>query len=403
MNLKHVLNVIKGDLWPILKQRGYINKFVLTPLLVIPLTLLATPLALKMASGDSATAPAVLAIDSARPLPRELARVLEKGLPSAGGFLLMPVEDPVRYVAERKAQIGLRYDPKGSLEVIARQTTVGGAAMVKRLGTLLSYYQAMKIAAVVGDSQTASQLAPQVRVVDAATPAERALGSMAFLIPMVVVIWLLNTVEHTALEISIGDRERGTLETLLLTPVSRESVAYGKVLAAGVVGVAASLSAWVAVVVTGWISRLLPLGGGASLSNLDMPIGGQILLTPWGTFGFFTVMITSGLLFAAFILWFGFFSSSMRDARMRLSALGLTIMFAGLGLQFSDTLATRSWVYLTPVLNGVVALLEAAKSTLTPTALLSTAAVNLVLAGLFASLAARALLRGRVLPGSQQL
>ncbi|WP_287372987.1 ABC transporter permease [Oceanithermus sp.] len=402
MNFKHVLNVVKGDLWPLLKERGYVRKFLLLPLVVIPLSLLATPLALRLAAADTSSAPAVLAVDEAYPLPADLQRVLSQGLPSAGGFVVLPVADPEVYVAERKAPIGLRYTPDGRIDVIARQTTVGGAGMVKRLGTLLSYYQAQKLATLLPDAAAAAAAAPQVRVVNAATPAEQALGAMAFLIPMVVIIWLLNTVEHTALEISAGDRERGTLETLLLTPVSRESVAFGKVLAAGAVGVAASVAAWLAVVVTGWISRWLPASD-AALSSLDMPIGGQILLTPWGTLGFFAVMITLGLLFAAFILWFGLLADSMRDARMRLTALGLVIMFSGLGLQFSDALANERWVYLTPVLNGVVALLEAAKSTLTPTALATTVAVNLALAGLFASLAARALVRGRILPGSPQV
>jgi len=402
VNFKHVLNVVRGDLWPLLKERGYVRKFLLLPLIVIPLSLLATPLALRLAAADNSEAPAILAVDEAHPLPASLQRVLTDGLPSAGGFVILPVANPEAYVAERKAPIGLRYGADGRIDVIARQTTVGGAAMVKRLGTLLSFYQAQQLAEVLGDGAALRAAAPEVRVVDAATPAEKALGAMAFLIPMVVVIWLLNTVEHTALEISAGDRERGTLETLLLTPVSRESVAFGKVLAAGAVGLVASLSAWLAVVVTGWISRLLPESD-ASLSSFDMPIGGQILLTPWGTFGFFTVMITLGLLFAAFILWFGLLSDSMRDARMRLTALGLMIMLSGLGLQFSDALASEGWIYLVPVLNGVVALLEAAKSTLTPTALATTVAVNTALAGLFASLAARALVRGRILPGSPQV
>ncbi|WP_287410147.1 hypothetical protein, partial [Oceanithermus sp.] len=108
MNFKHVLNVVKGDLWPLLKERGYVRKFLLLPLVVIPLSLLATPLALRLAAADTSSAPAVLAVDEAYPLPADLQRVLSQGLPSAGGFVVLPVADPEVYVAERKAPIGLR-------------------------------------------------------------------------------------------------------------------------------------------------------------------------------------------------------------------------------------------------------------------------------------------------------
>jgi len=387
---RHVLNVVRGDLWPLIRDRAYLKKLVLAPLLIIPLTLLATPLALRMAAKDTATAPAVLVVDKAHPLPPELERVLAQGLPSARGFIVEPVDDPEVWVTQRKAPVGLRYTPD-RIEVIARQTTIGGAGMLKRLATLLSYYQAQ----AAGDKKVAG---PQVVIRNAATPAERALGGLAFLIPMVVVIWLLNTVENTALEISAEHREKGLIEALLLTPASRESIAAGKVLAAGAVGAAASLMAWLALVLTGILGRFLPADD-TTFSDIDVPIGGQVPLTLWGAVGFLVVMVTLGLFFSSFILWFGFRAKSARDARAQLTFLGMGIILAGLGLQFADTIATQTWPYLVPVLGGVVAILESAKATITPLALTITAATNLALSAAFAFFAARALISGRAVLG----
>ena len=391
LNPRHVLAVVRGDLWPLLRDRGYLKKLVVAPLLVIPITLLATPLALRLAARDTATAPAVLAVDRARPLPEDLRKVLESGLPGTRGFILQPVADPREAVARRQAAIGLRYTGD-RIVIIARQTTIASAGMTRRLATLLAYYQTKRTA------RNGPPPAARVAIENAATPAERALGGMAFLIPMVVVIWLLNTVEHTALEVSVGDRERGLIEALLLTPVSRESIAAGKVLSSTLVGAAASVTAWAAVVVTGFLGRFLP-SDGATFSDINVPIGGRILLTFWGAFGFLLTMVALGLFFAAFILWFGLRARSARDARMQLSALGMGIIVAGLGLQFADRLASQNATYLVPVLNGVVAILEAAKDTLTPAHLALTLGTNLALAAVFGLLAARALVRGRAALG----
>lgn len=386
MNLRHVLNVVKGDLWGLLKERAYLKKLLLMPLVIIPFSLLAVPLAMRMVAQDTATSRAVLAVDQRHPLPEDLRRVLEEGLPSARGFEIQPTPDPVREVRERRAAIGLRYTPE-KIEIIARNTTVTSAGMTKRLATLLNYYQA-RLAAERYGAKANPVLSGRVAIVNAATPAERALGGMAFLIPMIVVMWLLNTVENVALEITVGEREKGLFETLLLTPVSPRSVAFGKVLAATLVGFFASIAAWLGLVATGVFSRFVPQSN-ATFSDIDVPIGGQIMLTPWGTFAFLLVMTALGLLFAGAILWYGMQARTLKEAHMRLTGLGLAVMASGAVLQFSDQLAANLWVYLIPGLNGVVAVLEAAKATLSPTALLLTVAVNLALAGLLAFLAAR--------------
>ncbi len=392
INLKHVLNVVCGDLWPLLKDRAYLRKFVVLPLILIPMALLATPLVIRESAKGTATSAAVLAVDRAHPLPPELRQVLERGLPSARGFVIEPVADPVAYVRDRRAPIGLRYTPE-KVEIIARQTTIANAGMVRRLATLLSYYQAARLAKL-GAGKAAAALKQQVAVVNAATPAEKALGGMAFLIPLIVIMWLLNAVESTALEISAEERDRGLIEALLLTPVSRESVALGKVLAAGAVGAAASLAAWAGVVLAGALGRFFP-DDGTTFSDIGMPIGGQIVLTPWSTFAFLATLIALGLLLSAFILSLGFASPTARDARSKLTVLGTALIFAGLALQFSDSLSTLSWVYAVPAFNAVIALLEAAKGTLTPIRLALSVAVNLALAGLFAYRAARAITGAR--------
>jgi sodium transport system permease protein len=74
-------------------------------------------------------------------------------------------------------------------------------------------------------------LAPiAIRDVDVSTPAGRALlllGMLSFFL----ILSLLTGGMYLAIDTTVGERERGTLEPLLATPVARESLLYGKLLA----------------------------------------------------------------------------------------------------------------------------------------------------------------------------
>jgi sodium transport system permease protein len=69
-----------------------------------------------------------------------------------------------------------------------------------------------------------------IHVVDVSTPASRALlvlGMLSFFL----ILSLLTGGMYLAIDTTVGERERGTLEPLLATPVARESLLFGKFLA----------------------------------------------------------------------------------------------------------------------------------------------------------------------------
>jgi sodium transport system permease protein len=78
------------------------------------------------------------------------------------------------------------------------------------------------------DAQTLSPIA--VQDIDVATPAARALlvlGMLSFFI----ILSLLTGGMYLAIDTTVGERERGTLEPLLATPVPRDALLLGKLMA----------------------------------------------------------------------------------------------------------------------------------------------------------------------------
>ncbi|MEM6799319.1 MAG: ABC transporter permease subunit/CPBP intramembrane protease [Planctomycetota bacterium] len=65
---------------------------------------------------------------------------------------------------------------------------------------------------------------------DIAEPAARRAGIWSKLLPFVVFVWALTGAFYPAVDLCAGEKERGTLETLLASPASRSDIVWGKLL-----------------------------------------------------------------------------------------------------------------------------------------------------------------------------
>lgn len=118
------------------------------------------------------------------------------------------------------------------LRLYADSSRTGDERYAQRLESFVARY-AQQIAAqrMALRGIDAQLLAPIVlQDVDVATPAARALlvlGMLSFFI----ILSLLTGGMYLAIDTTVGERERGTLEPLLATPVPRESLLLGKLMA----------------------------------------------------------------------------------------------------------------------------------------------------------------------------
>src|SRR5690606_10585200 len=82
-----------------------------------------------------------------------------------------------------------------------------------------------------------------VAMVDASSAAERSSGQLSWLIPFFIAIWPLTGGQMTAIDATAGEKERGTLEVLLVAPVRRSEVVVGKFIATLTFGLTAAIMA----------------------------------------------------------------------------------------------------------------------------------------------------------------
>lgn len=88
------------------------------------------------------------------------------------------------------------------------------------------------------------------------------------IVPLLIIIFLFAGALSIGPDVIAGEKERGTLATLLVTPVSRGAFALGKILAISVISLGSALSSFIGIALS--LPRLLQLDGTSDLNVLEV-------------------------------------------------------------------------------------------------------------------------------------
>ena len=180
---------------------------------------------------------------------------------------------------------------------------------------------------------------------DAATKGEQAGLALSLFIPMVIAIWTASSAIQPSIDMTAGERERGTLEALLCLPCSRLQLLIGKWLA-----VASITSAGVALQIGGLLFAITYL---ASSSVIGIPSVSAISLALLlGAVVIFAIMVV------AFELALAMKAHSVKEAGSLLGPAILFIIFPALFTQVINLDSIQSWWFAVPLVNILLAMRE---------------------------------------------
>jgi sodium transport system permease protein len=198
-------------------------------------------------------------------------------------------------------------------------------------------------------------------------------GSMLVgFLPYLIVIWAFYGGFSIVSDLVAGEKERGTLETLLVSPVSREAVAVGKFAALATVSFVATLSALVGVLAMG-------------ISNLEMTknmFEGGMHLSWTSILSIILCLIPLIVFFAAGLLTLSTIARNQREVQGYLSLASFLVLIPAMMSQFigyTDA-ATSTWIAFVPVLNTATVLRQALLEKVNPSTLGITVALSIGLA-----------------------
>jgi sodium transport system permease protein len=171
---------------------------------------------------------------------------------------------------------------------------------------------------------------------DFATSVERA-GRAFATVPMFLLLAAFIGGMSVAADVAAGERERGSLESLLLHPVTRPVIVGGKWVA---VAGAALATVMVAVVISYGVLQH------PRLQQLDLPIG----LTVSEAVALTAVLSPLAVAATAVQLWLAFRARTSKEAHTTLSMLIFVPMIPGFLLAFG-TLQPAPWMALAPMMG----------------------------------------------------
>lgn len=274
------------------------------------------------------------------------------------------------------AQVTIAFDESEARSVVARQ---------RLLEAVAAYSVALTEERLLAHGLTRTDLAP-IQVTSRSVADQRRLGGalLAGLLPFFIAIWAVLGGQHAALDIGAGEKERRTLETLLVTPPARWVLASGKFLAVAVAALAAVL-----VVITATLAslRLGTLWGLPELRRaaVEISTGSALWLCLLSAV---LVGFLSALQLAVSLL-----ARGVREAQQFFTPLYLVITLPAMATPFLDGWGRSGWTYLAPGLGPIFGLRGLLLGSLTPNhlalALFSTAVYGIA----SLSLAVRALER----------
>lgn len=181
---------------------------------------------------------------------------------------------------------------------------------------------------------------------DVATSGEQSGMILSMFIPLVLAIWTYSSAIQPSIDMTAGERERGTLEALLCLPCTRMELLFGKWLAvATITGVGVLLQIFGLLFAIGYLASSSSFIGVPQLSLISI---GLIVLSIM----LFAIMVV------AFELALAMRSHSVKEAGSILAPALMLILFPALFTQVINLDGIEGFWFAIPVVNILLALRE---------------------------------------------
>jgi len=235
-----------------------------------------------------------------------------------------------------------------------------------------------------------NDLTPPLQISVENTASSSSLGRLILsrLLPYFVVLAILTGAMGLGAEITAGEKERGTIATLLVSQLSRTQIVLGKFLTVLAISLVSSLLSAVGLLIgiRFFGGGLVPGTGVESGFSLSLPAFGWILV----------VLVPLAVIIAALVIIVGSYARTQKEASTYLLPIYMVIVLVGL-VSMTGGMSFQGLRFLIPIANALYALQEIILSGLHVSHLLYTLAANVVCGGLLIAASIRLFKREAVL------
>ena len=173
---------------------------------------------------------------------------------------------------------------------------------------------------------------------------EESIGAMIWgkILPMLIMMMLFSGVMAIAPSSIAGEKERGTIATLLVTPMKRNELALGKVVSLSCIALLSGLSSFVGIALS--LPKMVAMGDGVDLG---------FHYTTADYFALLLVILASVLIMSSAVSLLSALAKDVKNAGTMVTPFMLVVMLAGLLPMMQSEVPTGVVTYLIPFYNSI--------------------------------------------------
>ena len=189
---------------------------------------------------------------------------------------------------------------------------------------------------------------PNLFVLDSQSLAEESeVGAiiLSMLLPMLIISFIFAGALSIGSDAIAGEKERGTLATLLMAPLSRTKVILGKIISTAVLTIFSALSSFVGIIAS------LPFS--KAMFAIE---SGNLSYSVWDYLGILLILVVLSALASGILLITSTIAKTVKEATALAMPFYLgSIMIPVFGM-FNETISSTFWHYLIPIYNCTLGL-----------------------------------------------
>ncbi len=206
---------------------------------------------------------------------------------------------------------------------------------------------------------------------DLASENDAAASVFSSMLPMLLLMFVFSACMAVGPESISGEKERGTIATMLVTPAKRSHIALGKIMALSIIALLSGLSSTVGTMLS--LPKIANVGESDIKTNV-YGVSDYLLLA--------VVILAAVLLIVTLISIISAFAKSTKEANTYITPLMIVVMLVGLSGMFIDGTKTELYYYVIPIYNSVQSMTGIFSFDILPSGMAASVASNIAYTGI---------------------
>jgi sodium transport system permease protein len=348
MNLKLVRTIYRKEMLDTLRDRRTLISMILIPLVIFPILIFGMSSLMKERVESTRKSMQKVALIGEEYAPKFVSLLESKRI-----FELVKEKDYLYALKEKKIAMAVEFsqdfekriaqEDSAQITVYLDEAEFKTEITLEKLNELIDTYRDSVVTSRLKTHQLEKKLLKPLGVTHKNVASKEKMGGfiLSMFLPYMIIILCITGAMYPAIDLTAGEKERGTMETILSSPASHLEITAGKFLTV--------LTASVITAVLSTTSMVATLGLGFSQMG-QMPQEVQISIQPFSIVLLLIMILPVACLFSSLLLSLALFAKSYKEAQSYISPLMIVVILPAMA-SFVPGFELNRITALIPVVN----------------------------------------------------